>query len=140
MVNIDETVGITRRSGRLVAMDRERVRAWIDDYERLWRTAGVDGLDGLFTPDAVYRQGPWEPDVIGLDAIGAMWERERNGPDEVFTMASDVVAVDGNTAVVRAEVRYGDPLTQVWRDLWIIRYAGDGLCREFEEWPIAPDD
>jgi ketosteroid isomerase-like protein len=119
-------------------MDRQQVTAWITAYEQAWRTAGTDALAALFTPDAVYRQGPWEPDVVGLASIGAMWERERSGPDEIFTMASEVVAVEADTAVVRVEVRYGDPLTQEWRDLWVIRYSDDGRCHEFEEWPIAP--
>jgi hypothetical protein len=32
-------------------------------------------------------------------------------------IATDTLAVDGPTAVVRAEVRYGDPLRQEYRDL-----------------------
>ncbi len=54
-------------------------------------------------------------------------------------MSSDVVAVDGDTAVVRLEVRYGEPVHQEYRDLWIIiRMTGDGLCRDFQEWPFWP--
>jgi hypothetical protein len=67
-----------------------------------------------------------------------MWEAERDGPGEVFTMTSEIVVADGDTAVVRAQVRYGDPVTQEWRDLWIIRFGPDGRCTSFEEWPIAP--
>jgi hypothetical protein len=36
-----------------------------------------------------------------LDEIAQFWEAERNGADEEFTMSSDVVAVDGDAAVVR---------------------------------------
>jgi hypothetical protein len=32
-------------------------------------------------------------------------------------IAAGILAVDGPTAVVRAEVRYGDPLRQEYRDL-----------------------
>jgi hypothetical protein len=35
--------------------------------------------------------------------------RAAEGPDEVFTLATGILAVDGPTAVARAEVRYGDP-------------------------------
>lgn len=43
-------------------------------------------------------------------------------------------------AVVRAEVGYGDPPTQEYRDLWVIRFAagGDGRCEWSEEWPFWP--
>jgi hypothetical protein len=33
-------------------------------------------------------------------------------------MASDIVAVDGDVAVVRLEVGYGEPVRQEYRDLW----------------------
>jgi hypothetical protein len=75
---------------------------------------------------------------VGLQAIGQMWERQRSGPDEAFDMTSEVVAIDGATAVVRVEVHYGPPLNQEFRDLWILRFASSGLCGSFEEWPIAP--
>jgi hypothetical protein len=65
-------------------------------------------------------------------------DEERDGPDEVFTLATDVLAVDGPTAVVRAEVRYGDPLRQEYRDLWIMQLREDGRCSWFEEWPYWP--
>ncbi|MFD4193655.1 nuclear transport factor 2 family protein [Amycolatopsis thermoflava] len=75
----------------------------------------------------------------GLPAIAAMWEAERTGPDEDFRMTSEPVALDGDTAVVRVEVTYGEPTRQQYRDLWIIRFAGDGRCRAFEEWPFWPE-
>lgn len=119
-------------------MDRKQVAGWVAAYERAWRTAGTQVLATIFTPDASYLQGPYHKPVVGLSAIAAMWEDERAGPDEVFEMTSGVVAVEGDTAVVRVEVRYGDPVGQEYRDLWIIRFAGDGRCRSFEEWPFAP--
>ena len=125
-------------SGRLSDMDTKDVARWVAGYERAWRSPGTEELAELFTVDAVYSTGPYEDPIVGLPAIGVMWERERSGPDENFTMTSDVVAVDGDTAVVRVEVHYGPPTTQEFRDLWVMRFAGDGRCRAFEEWPFAP--
>jgi hypothetical protein len=65
-------------------------------------------------------------------------EAEREGPDEVFTMASTVVALDGDVAVVRVDVAYEEALPREWRDLWVIRFADDGRCAEFEEWAFWP--
>jgi len=118
--------------------DRAMVSQWLAGYEAAWRAPGRAGLAGLFAGDATYLQSPYEPPVTGLDAIGRMWEEERDGPDEVFTVATDILAVEGPTAVVRAEVRYGDPPRQEYRDLWIIRLADDGRCTWFEEWPYWP--
>src|SRR5688500_13303001 len=120
-------------------MDRQQVRDWVTAYERAWRSPATDVLATIFTPGASYLQGPYREPVVGLPAIADMWEAERDGPDEVFQMTSEVVAVDGDTAVVRVEVRYGDPVDQEYRDLWIIRFAGDGRCDSFEEWPFWPE-
>jgi hypothetical protein len=118
-------------------MDRAAVEAWVTGYERLWRTAGTDGLADLFTADASYRPSPWAWPVEGFPAIAEFWDAERDGPDEPFTMASDVVAVDGLTAVVRVSVEYGSG-SGSWRDLWVLRFDESGRCAAFEEWPFAP--
>jgi len=117
---------------------REQIGPWLRDYERAWRSEGAAALREIFAADASYRLSPYDDPVVGLDAIAAMWEREREGPDEKFTMVSDVVAVDGDTAVVRVEVRYGGPPVQEYRDLWVVRLDRDGRCRAFEEWPFWP--
>ena len=118
--------------------DRALVSRWLAGYEAAWRSPGTASLADLFTADASYLQSPYELPVIGLDAIARMWDAEREGPDEVFTLATDILAVDGPVAVVRAEVRYGEPLRQEYRDLWVIRLDDDGRCSWFEEWPYWP--
>jgi hypothetical protein len=116
--------------------ERASFEAWIAAYERAWRTAGVDSLAELFTEDASYRMSPYEQPARGLTAIGVLWERERIGPDEQFEMSYDVVAVDGDTAVARIEVAYATGAE--YRDLWVVRFATDGRCLDFEEWPFWP--
>jgi ketosteroid isomerase-like protein len=118
--------------------DRLTVSRWLAAYEAAWRTPGTESLSQLFTEDATYLQSPYEQPVIGLAAIGEMWESERESPDEIFTLATDILAVDGPTAVVRADVGYGQPLHQEYRDLWVVRLTEDGRCRWFEEWPYWP--
>jgi SnoaL-like domain len=117
-------------------VSRADFEAWIAGYERAWRTAGVEMLGELFSEDASYRMSPYEEPVRGLEAIGELWERERQGPDEAFEMSREVVAVEGSTAVARIEVAYGNG--DEYRDLWVVRFAPDGRCREFEEWPFWP--
>ena len=119
-------------------VDRAAVSAWVEGYERAWRTAGTDALATLFTDDATYSMDPYRPAVAGRAAIDALWERERAGPDEPFTMTWELVAVEADTGVVRVEVNYHDSGNE-FRDLWLIRFAADGRCRAFEEWPFWPD-
>ena len=112
--------------------------AWLAGYERAWRAPGTDLLAELFTDGATYQADPYDEPIRGLPAIAAFWEREREGPDEVFTMDAELLAVDGEQAVARVHVRYGDPAVREYRDLWLIRFAPDGRCGAFEEWPFFP--
>ena len=117
-------------------MDHRDVQSWVDGYERAWRSPGTDQLTALFTEGAIYVVSPWAEAVRGLEVIGRLWESERAGPDEEFTMTSDVVAVDAPVAVVRVQADYATG--NLWRDLWVVRFADDGRCMAFEEWPFAP--
>jgi ketosteroid isomerase-like protein len=119
-------------------IDRSAFQVWIDGYERAWRSPGTAMLRELFTEDARYYRSPYADPVEGIEAIARMWEAERDGPDEVFTMAAEIVAVERDTGVGRVLVRYGDPVHQEYRDLWVVRFAEDGRCSSFEEWPFWP--
>jgi len=119
-------------------VDAGQIMSWVAAYERAWRTPGTGALAGLFTPDATYRASPYDEPVTGLAAIGRLWEAERDGPDEVFRMERELVAAGGDVAVLRVGVWYGDPVTQEYRDLWVVRFAADGRCAAFEEWPFWP--
>jgi ketosteroid isomerase-like protein len=122
-------------------MDRSDVERWVESYERAWRAAGTGGLAELFSPDASYLPSPWREPVEGLAAIASFWDDEREGPDESFTMAREILAVEGTTAVVRVSVDYDGGRVapaQRWRDLWVISFDDDGRCVAFEEWPFAP--
>jgi ketosteroid isomerase-like protein len=114
------------------------VEDWLAGYERAWRTPGTEQLSKLFAEDATYQLSPYEEPLAGLAAIAQMWEEEREGPDEVFAVSSAVVAVDGDTAVARVEVGYGDPLSREYRDMWVMRFSEDRRCVAFEEWPFWP--
>jgi SnoaL-like domain len=117
----------------------ERFSAWIAGYERAWRTAGTESLRKLFAADATYRAAPFDEPLRGIGEIAAFWESEREGPDEPFTLTSEIVAAAGGTAVARLEVQYGEPVIRTYRDLWIITLDPGGLCTAFEEWPFFPE-
>jgi hypothetical protein len=117
-----------------MTIDRDQVAAWVAAYERLWRDQAVDRLGEIFTVDARYWYDPYQDPLVGLAAIREFWNE-----DEAFTVTSEIVAVEGDTGVVRLEVRYGDPVRNEYRDLWVIRFAADGRCWHFEEWPFWPE-
>jgi hypothetical protein len=116
--------------------DRTAVTDWVARYERVWRSPGTDALEELFTATASYAASPWAQPVEGLEAIRHFWDASRTSPDEQFHMQSEIVAIDGQVAVVRVAVDYQDG--QRWRDLWVLDLDEEGRCERFEEWPFAP--
>jgi hypothetical protein len=66
-----------------------------------------------------------------------MWEAERPAGEQ-FEILTEIVAVEGDTAVARIEVRYHRPRAQEYRDLWIVRLDDSDRCYHFEEWPFWP--
>ena len=108
---------------------------WVAEYERAWRDGDLVGVTRLFTEDARYRPSPYADPEVGHAAIQAFW---RDDEGKAFTVTAEPVAVEGRDAVVRLEVRYGDPVTQEYRDLWVLRFAPDGRVEDFEEWAYWP--
>ncbi len=108
---------------------------WVAGYERAWRDGDVSGVTRLFTEDAHYRPSPYEESRVGHEEIQAFW---LDDDGRTFSVVAEPVAVEGRDAVVRLEVRYGDPVAQEYRDLWVLRFASDGRVEDFEEWAYWP--
>lgn len=68
------------------------------NYEAAWRAPGTEGLAGLFRIDATYLHSPYEEPIVGLEAIRRMWDEDRDGGKEIFTLTSEILAVEGATA------------------------------------------
>ena len=118
-------------------MTRDELGAWVEGYERAWRTPGTELLAELFARNATYQTRPFDEPYRGLEAIEELWEREREGPDEAFSLDWEIVAVEGDTGVVRADVKYADP-PRHYLDLWLVSFDADGRCVAFEEWFFSP--
>ena len=107
---------------------------WVAEYERAWRYGDVSGVPRLFTESASYRISPYAEPTSRTPEIQAFWLDDEG---RTFTVTAEPVAVEGRDAVVRLEVRYGDPV-QEYRDLWVLRFAPDGRVEDFEEWAYWP--
>jgi ketosteroid isomerase-like protein len=118
-------------------VDHRQLSDWVARYESAWRAPGSESLAGLFADDATYSTAPYETPHRGLESIRVMWEAERSDGEE-FAMQSEIVAVDGDTGVVRVQIDYRKPRPQQFRDLWVVRLDGTGRCIHFEEWPFWP--
>jgi uncharacterized protein (TIGR02246 family) len=117
-------------------MDRSDVERWLDGYLRAWKTDDAEDIAALFTEDATYAPRPFGKAWEGRDAIVANWI-ELGDSKNAWQFESEIVAVDGDTGVVRGLTTYAahdNEPEEVYSNIWVIRLSPDGRARSFAEW------
>ena len=106
-----------------------------------WETYSPDVIGELFTDDATYSYHPYDPLVVGRQAIVDSWLEDRDAPG---TYEADYrpIAIDGDVAVVNGRSRYFKDssrreLTKEWDNIFVIQFDKDGRCSSFREWYVA---
>ena len=121
------------------SVTHDDVQRWLDRYVEAWRTYDPAVIGDLFSVDATYRYQPYNPPVIGRDAILEDWLSSPDKPDS-WEAHYQPFAVDGDRAVAIGESRYVKPdgsLRDLYYNLWTLRFDADGRCAEFVEYFMA---
>jgi uncharacterized protein (TIGR02246 family) len=121
-------------------MNRSDVEQWIAGYRQAWTTDDPDQIAALFTEDATYSPYPWPRDRrpwTGRDEIVAKWTS--HGDSKIgWRFEHEILAVEGDTAVVEGWTDYdrgeGEPWSEQFANIWVVRFAPDGRARSFAEW------
>lgn len=112
----------------------DRLEAWMDRYVAAWDTNEPERIAALFTSEAVYdpqtADGPWH----GVEEIVGGWIEIDDTPGNWEFEWRPLVERE-DLAVVTGRTRYIDPPAS-YRNLFVIRFAEDGRCRDFTEWWI----
>ncbi|HWR84719.1 MAG TPA: nuclear transport factor 2 family protein [Rhodoglobus sp.] len=116
--------------------DRTAAAAWVEAYRRAWESNEPDDIRAVFTDDARYFPSPDDDPWTGIDEIVEGW-LENSDEEGSTSFAWEVVAVDGDVAVIRAVSTYPDT---VFDNVWIVALAEDGRAREFTDFWIARED
>jgi hypothetical protein len=113
---------------------------WIVRYIHAWETNEPDDIRSLFTQDAEYRDGPSTQPWVGHDAILAGWLGQKDDPG-TWTFKYEVIAVDGNVAIVRGWTSYPNATEKSRRydNLMVIRLTADGRAQSFTDWFVVPE-
>jgi SnoaL-like domain len=112
------------------------VQRWLDRYVEAWRTYDPAIIGDLFSAEATYAYQPYNPPVIGRDAIVADWLDSPDRPGS-WDAHYEPFAVDGDRAVAIGESRYTKPdgsLRDLYYNLWTLVFDGDGRCSAFVEY------
>ena len=108
---------------------RELAASWAERYFIAWKTNDAETVASLFTEDAVYFYGPFREPARGREEIVRRWTENDAPPD--FRSAFDVVAVEGDVAVVHWRVSWGGVAMD---GVLVVTFDERGLCREHREW------
>jgi uncharacterized protein (TIGR02246 family) len=110
--------------------DLDALSQWIEGYVRAWNSNDPEDIGRLFTDDASYATAPYDPPWRGREQIVQRWLKIKDEPGETsfewepISLTDDVAVISGTSRY--PEVTYGN--------VWVIKLARDGRCREFAEW------
>lgn len=128
-------------------MDHETAQNWLNRYVAAWMSYERDDISALFSEDIAYRYHPYDEPIVGRAAVVASWLGESESDDAstrdaagTFKAEYSPVAVDGDTVVATGTSQYsevpGGPIVRSYENCFIMRFDGEGNCREFTEYYI----
>ena len=117
-------------------MDHASAGDLLDRYKRAWETFDGDGWTDLFTADAEYHRDPFEPPMVGSNALRAYLLKMAESQDQVemtverHWAVGETVLAAWHTSYVqvptRARVRLAGFMT--------LEIAGDGRISRYRGW------
>jgi hypothetical protein len=112
---------------------------WLDAYRRAWIERNAAAARALFTPDAVYREQPFQPPFAGADAIASYWSRVTAIQRDIQLRYGRPV-VDGNRVAVEWwATLVNDDVSVTLAGGFLLLVAEDGRCRELREYWILKE-
>lgn len=126
-------------------MERGEVDSWLRAYVEAWKTYEREQIGALFSEGVEYRYHPYDEPIKGRQAVVESWLGEgeheaassRDAPG-TYDAAYSAVAVDGAVAVATGRSEYrrepDGPVERVFHNCFLMRFDGEGRCREFTEW------
>ena len=110
--------------------DADAVRSWVERYVAAWRSNDAGDIGALFTPDGVYRTGPFDTPRQGRDAITRGWLDDKDEPND-WSFTYEVVATNP-IGVVEGRTVYSD---SEYANIWLIDLDETGsVARAFTEY------
>ena len=126
-------------------MTREEVTRWLGQYVEAWMTYNRDKVAALFAEDISYRYHPSDDPIEGREAVVESWLGEGDHPDAssrdepgTYEAFYRCVAAEDDMAVAIGSSSYKEspdgPVVRVYDNCFVMRFDGEGRCREFTEW------
>jgi len=115
----------------------EAFGSWLHRYGEAWIAGDPQAALKLFTDDAAYYETPFEPPMVGSDAIRRYWTEGAQDSQRNVTFAAQPIGFGGDTAYARWQATFVRlPLGSFVEldGVLAVSFAPDGRCCEFREW------
>ena len=117
-------------------MNDTGLSAWLEAYRQAWESRDPYAAAALFSADAEYFETPFGTPARGPEGVRDYWANAtRNQSDITFSYV--IVCTSGDAAVARWEAaftRVTSGVTARLDGVFLLRFDGEGLCRELREW------
>ncbi|SFS07353.1 SnoaL-like domain-containing protein [Microbacterium sp. cf046] len=112
------------------------VQNWLDGYLRAWSSNDSEDIRALFTEDATYAGGPFDPEPwVGREGIVEGWLAHQDEPGS-WSFEGVPLAYSDGVGVIQGRTDYGDG--KLYANLFVVTFAEDGRARSFVEWFMEP--
>ena len=118
-------------------MNENQFRAWLDDYGRAWQQGDAKAVMTLFAAGASYYETPFDPPLVGLDAIHAYWHAGAGQTQTDVVFSYELLGVAGDLGIAHWQAAFTrlPARTAVRLDgALAARFDSSGRCTEFREW------
>lgn len=110
---------------------------WLDDYGKAWINGDTDAVQALFTDDAAYHETPFDPPMIGREAIRTYWHEGAELGQRDVHFSYDVLFVGDEAGIAHwhaSFVRTADNTPVELDGVLRAEFDEAGRCRRFREW------
>ncbi|MDH3232226.1 MAG: nuclear transport factor 2 family protein [Alphaproteobacteria bacterium] len=122
-------------------LDPAMVTAWLDAYKEAWERQDGERIVDLFTETAQYVETPFDPAMVGREAIARYWHEGAVSAQRDISFDSTLWAIAGNVAFAHWKAEFTRVPTGEHRRLdgvfcLTFEATADGLprCERLEEW------
>jgi hypothetical protein len=112
------------------------VKGWVEAYRRAWESNDPAEIGALFSDDALYYTEPGAEPWLGRDGVVEGWLARRDVPGDASFEWQPLIETN-DIGVITGITTYS---SVTYRNLWVIRFDGEGRCREFTEWFMPSAD
>jgi ketosteroid isomerase-like protein len=109
---------------------------WLDKYGRAWERGDAEASIGLYSEDVRYYETPFDAPEIGHESV-RRYCLEAAGAQRDVRFSHEAYSMEGDTGIARwraSFVRVPSGMHVELDGIFVLRFDGDGKCRELREW------